>query len=378
MGHSPYQHPILKDGGAGHSLHDAAGKFQQFRVGDVQDHIFGGFVLSEGDLLDGGIEETGLFSGNGGKDFDRAGVDFVTLCHGDGLGIGRKLIQPAIHAVIAVGIQLTGRVSGDKGALQLSGSSGGSGLDTDDGGFHDFSLRQRHQLTSIDIADSVSQTGEISGGRVKEGHRPNSGGAVPHPQPQMVVMVEGGKNRGKGQMLQIGAAANCQRERLSAASANQLGQLLFRGDFFSVQTKDDIALPDAGIPGRIDRLAVEICDRSGADNHHAIGHHLNPEGGSAQGNHPAVHDLNTDILDFDEPQEAQIHLEGVSNGGIHRNRVGAAAGSALNHAVIAKGKLTALCQKVAVRQQSRKIERNAESQQNQDRKNSRNGAVGIK
>ena len=378
MGYCADQHPVLENRGAGHPLHNAAGQLQQLGVGDVQDHVFGGLVLAQGDLLDDGIEKAGFFSGDGGENFDRAGVNLVAVCHGNGLGVGGRLIQPAVHAVIAVGVQPAGGVSGDKGALQLAGISGGSGLDADDGGFHDFSLRQGHQLAGIDITDCVSESGKIPISRVIEGHGSNAGGAVPHPQSQVVVVVQRGENRGKGKLLQVAAAAHRQGERLSARGVNQLGQLFFGGDFFSVQAEDNIPFPNTGIAGRIDRLAVEIGDCSGSDDHHAVGHHLDAEGGSAQGNLPAVHDLHADILDFDETEKAQIHLEGIACGGVDRNRVGAAAGFGLDDAVLAERKVASLCQKVAVRQQGRQAERSAKSQQNQNGKDCRSGAVGAK
>ena len=104
----------------------------------------------------------------------------------------------------------------------------------------------------------------------------------------------------RGQLL---PSAHHQRKRLPGAAFHQLRQLLFGGDFFAVDGKDNVPLLDTGGLCRTDRAAVAVGDSAGTDHHHAVGDHLDAKGCSAQGNHPTVDHLHTDRLNVDESQQ---------------------------------------------------------------------------
>ena len=194
----------------------------------------------------------------------------------------------------------------------------------------------------------------------------------------MVVVVQRGLDRGDGELFQLVAAADDHRDGLPAAGADNLGQLLFGGNFFPVQREDDIAFQDAGILCRIHRLALQVGYRSSPHDHDAVGHHLDAKRDAAQRHHPAVHHLDADVLDVDEPQQAQLHLKGVPGRGVDRKRVGAAAARSLNQPVVADGKIISLCQIVSVGQLGGEIECKAKSAHHHEGKYRGQCAVGMK
>ena len=118
-----------------------------------------------------------VFSGDGGENFDRAGVNLVAVCHGNGLRVGGELIQPAITADVA----LLARPAGPEGCPVTKAPAAGRD-------FRRLGLmpmmeastispprQEGIRLAGIDITDCVSESGKIP----SQGHRswfPRRGG----------------------------------------------------------------------------------------------------------------------------------------------------------------------------------------------------------
>ena len=124
MCHGSHQLSVLENGAAAHALHNAAGNFQQFRIGDADRHVAGAVCAAVVDFLQRDVIGFRRVAGNGAEDLCGSGLDLLLQCHGNGFFGRRIVIQRSENAAAVVAQKFPQRGIIGKAALQHAGTAG--------------------------------------------------------------------------------------------------------------------------------------------------------------------------------------------------------------------------------------------------------------
>ena len=204
---------VLDDRRTAHSLNDTACFFQQFLIGDAQNHVFGIVSAVVIDILYYNSITLWLFAGDGAYDLSLALFYLLFECHGNGVAVRSMGGESAENAAVVIGKKRAYIIAFLESALKHTGITVFAFNQIADGDRAGEAFAYGNAHACIAVAYGMTEAAEGISFRIVECHSADSGKAVPYPYSGRVTAVNGRIDRSyiSGKLFAVSGEFYCNR-----------------------------------------------------------------------------------------------------------------------------------------------------------------------